>query len=124
MMPTQVRLTCVDGSALRFPGAIPMMEGDTATVAIATASDKSASSIENIVSGVVNVPALGVDGVKDGVVAATAIGGTIKVREYLAVNPFLNEGTDYVDHILRDGESVTAEVIDANAKTLVVMGPA
>lgn len=123
-MTLQARLTCSEGSALRFPGAIPMVSGDSAVVTIAVAATKEAPDAKSSITDAQNAPGLGVDGVKDGVVAVTAIGGTIKVREYQEVNPFLDQSTDYVDHILRDGESVTAVTVDANAKTLVVMGPA
>lgn len=121
-MTLQARLTCSEGSALRFPGAIPMVSGDSAVVTIAVAATKEAPDAKSSVTDAQNAPGLGVDGVKDGVVAITAIGGTIKVREYLAVNPFLDEGTDYIDHIVRDGESVSAETVGSNVKTLLVMG--
>lgn len=123
-MTLQARLTCSEGSALRFPGAIPMVSGDSAVVTIAVADTKEAPDAKSSVTDAQNAPGLGVDGVKDGVVAVTAIGGTIKVREYMEVNPFAGENQDYIDHIVRNGESVSAETVGSNAKTLVVMGPA
>jgi len=123
-MTLQARLTCSEGSALRFPGAIPMADGDSTVVDVTGAATKEAPDLESVVTEAANAPSLGVDGVKEGIVSVTAIGGTIKVREYQEVNPFLDQRADYVDHTLRDGESVTAMTVDSNAKTLVVMGPA
>ena len=123
-MTLQARLTCSEGSALRFPGAIPMVSGDSAVVTIAVADTKEAPDAKSSITDAQNAPGLGVDGVKDGVVAVTAIGGSIKVREYLEVNPFLDYNENgYDDHIINDGESVSAETVGSNVKTLLVMGP-
>ena len=122
-MTTQARLTCSEGSALRFPGAIPMVSGDSAVVTIAVAATKEAPDVESSIADAQNAPGLGVDGLKVGVVAVTAIGGTIKVREYIEVHPSAGENQDYIDHIVRDGETVSAETVGSNVKTLLVMGP-
>ena len=56
-----------------------------------------------------------------GRVKATAVGATLLVRQYLQTDAFLDpDAEQYMDHVLSDGRSVTADLITSNAVTLIV----
>lgn len=117
-----VIISCIEGSALRYPGAIPMAAGDSATVSTLAPSTKEAPSAKARASSINDAPAVGADGSKEGLVSITAEGGPITVREYLPASPFTGSGDDgYEDHVLQDGETAEAMTIQENVKTLVVM---
>ena len=60
-------------------------------------------------------------GGNNGRVKATAVGATLLVRQYLQTDAFLSpDAEQYMDHVLSDGRSVTADLISSNAVTLIV----
>ena len=62
---------------------------------------------------------------ESGVVAVTAVDGDVVVREYLNTSAFASPDAEaYEDHVLKQGESLSADAIGANAETLLVTGPA
>lgn len=122
---TTALLTCLSGSAVVYPTEEHLTAVSSVDMAV-DAPEVSNGMFGNPMQAAIldarEAPAIGgVLGDYGSLVQIKAVGGTLRVREYLDVNPFMESET-YTDHYLADGQSVTASTHGANKITLVVLG--
>ena len=123
-------ITCESGSCIAYPsgevlnagGSVSVPFGPTAEqLPAGEAGDKLKATVEDAATA----PGVGCNGKESGVANIKADGGAMRVRQYLAVNPFLSpDAADYEDMTLADGDNIATDMIQENAKTLVVLGAA
>lgn len=122
---TTALLSCLSGSAIVYPTEEHLTGPSSVNMPVGApevSNDLPGSAVQTAILDAREAPAIGgVLGDYGSLVQIKAVGGTLRVREYLDQNPFA-DGPAYQDHDLADGQSVTAGTHGSNIATLMVLG--